>query len=306
MILAAGLSPAWQQILEFEAVHVGRVNRAARASWCASGKVLNVARALHQLGEPAQTLCIAGGMSGDAIRAEFARDGIAAHWIDAGAPTRICTTILDRTSGDTTELVENAAPCSAAAFEAFAQAYATAAAQSQFAIVTGSLPPNAPVGFLHRLLSTARVPTLLDIRGRDLLEVLPLQPLIVKPNRHELSETLGRELDSDPALLAAMREVNALGAAWVVISDGGRALWATSHEQAYRLVPPRVDVVNPIGCGDCLATGIVVGLHRGMAIADALRWGVAVAAANAERLLPADFKLNRVTELHARVDVHSA
>ena len=25
MILAAGMSPAWQQILEFEAVHVGRV-----------------------------------------------------------------------------------------------------------------------------------------------------------------------------------------------------------------------------------------------------------------------------------------
>src|SRR4051794_13104171 len=119
MILAAGLSPAWQQILEFEAVHVGSVNRAVRATWGASGKVLNVARALRKLDAPSQTLCIAGGMSGAAIRSEFTRDGIAAQWIDAGAPTRICTTILDQSTGETTELVENAAPCTAAALAEF-------------------------------------------------------------------------------------------------------------------------------------------------------------------------------------------
>src|SRR5688572_18469864 len=96
MILAAGMSPARQQILEFDAVQLGRVNRAVRATWCASGKVLNVSRALHRLGAGTQTICIAGGMSGWAIIAEFKRIGIAAEWIDAGASTRICTTILDR------------------------------------------------------------------------------------------------------------------------------------------------------------------------------------------------------------------
>lgn len=303
MILAAGLSPAWQQILEFDAVHLGRVNRAVRATWCASGKVLNVARALRRLDALGRTVCLTGGLPGDAVRAEFARDGIDADWIDAGTPTRICTTILDRATGETTELVENAPPCDPAAFEAFAQAYAAAAAQSQFAIVTGSLPPNAPTGFVHRLLTSAPVATLLDIRGSDLLDVLPLRPLVVKPNRQELAETVGRDLADDAALLAAMREVNSRGAQWVVISDGGRALWATSQQRAYRLQPPPVRVVNPIGCGDCLATGIAVGLDRGMAFADALRWGVAVAAANAERLLPADFELCRVTELHAHVAV---
>lgn len=303
MILAAGLSPAWQQILEFDAVHVGRVNRAERATWCASGKVLNVARALHHLGAPAQTLCIAGGMSGDAIRSEFARDGIDAQWVDAGAATRICTTILNRTTGETTELVENAAACATRVFDEFARAYAGAAAQADFAVLTGSLPPNAPAGFVQRLMTSARVPTLLDIRGRELLDVLPLKPLAVKPNRHELAETVGQELTDDAALLGAMRQINGRGADWVVISDGGRALWATSREAAYRLQPPRVSVVNPIGCGDCLTAGLVDGLQRGLEFVDALQWGVAVAAANAERLLPADFEVGRVTESYASVAV---
>ncbi|MBL8848990.1 MAG: hypothetical protein JNG89_04870, partial [Planctomycetaceae bacterium] len=144
MILAAGLSPAWQQILEFESVCVGSVNRARRATWCASGKVLNVARALRQLESPARTLCIAGGMPGDAIRREFLRERIAAHWIDAGEATRICTTILDRSTGATTELVENAAPCDMSVFDEFEHAYKSAAQECDFAVITGSLPPNAP------------------------------------------------------------------------------------------------------------------------------------------------------------------
>lgn len=306
MILAAGLSPAWQQILEFESVHVGSVNRALTATWCASGKVLNVARALRKLEAPARTLCIAGGRTGEAIRSEFARDGIDAQWIDADTPTRICTTILDRATGETTELVENAAACDRAVFDEFARGYVAAVARCRFAVFTGSLPPNSPPGFMHRLVSAAHVPTLLDIRGPDLLDVLPLQPLVVKPNRFELGQTVGRELTDDPGLVAAMRELNGRGAQWVVISDGGRTLWATSREATYRLQPPRVQVVNPIGCGDCLTAGLVDGLQRGIDFVEALRWGVAVAAANAERLLPADFELHRVRELHGLVETDRA
>lgn len=303
MILAAGLSPAWQQILEFETLHVGRVNRAVQATWCASGKVLNVARALRQLEAPARTVCAVGGKSGEAIRAEFARHRIEAQWVEAGVPTRICTTILDCSCGETTELVENAAACEAAVFDEFARAYAAAASECAFAVITGSLPPNAPSGFVKRLLSDTRTPELLDIRGRELLDVLPLRPLVVKPNRHELAETVGRDLHDDSALLDAMREINRMGAKWVVISDGGRALWATSEKSTLRLQPPRVAVVNPIGCGDSLTAGLVDGLQRGLEFAEALRWGVAAAAANAERLLPADFEMDRVRELYAEVGV---
>ena len=50
MILAAGLTPAWQQILSFRRFIPGEVNRAEQSIWCGSGKVLNVGCALHHLG----------------------------------------------------------------------------------------------------------------------------------------------------------------------------------------------------------------------------------------------------------------
>lgn len=306
MILAAGMSPAWQQILEFDALHVGRVNRAVRATWCASGKVLNVGRALHRLGAPTRTLCAIGGASGQLIRTEFEAAGITAHWIDAGAPTRVCTTVLDRSTGETTELVENAAAGSDDSFENFARAFADEARTVDHLILTGSLPPNAPPGYFRRLLSDARKPTLLDIRGAELMQVLDLNPLVVKPNRHELAETLGRDLADDDTLLSGMRELNQRGAEWVVISDGGRALWATSRDAAWRIAPPRVALVNPIGCGDCLTAGIADAVARGETFVDALRWGVAVAAANAEELIPAEFDIARAQQLFGKVDAHAA
>ncbi|HJT78477.1 MAG TPA: PfkB family carbohydrate kinase, partial [Gemmataceae bacterium] len=108
MILAAGLTPAWQQVLEFDALAPGQVNRARAAHGCASGKVLNAARALHHLGAPARALTVVGGVPGAQIRDDFARLGIAARWVEGAVPTRVCTTILDGSRHAATELVPEA------------------------------------------------------------------------------------------------------------------------------------------------------------------------------------------------------
>ena len=61
MILAAGLSPAWQHILVFDNLHVGEVNRASEVYWCPAGKVTNVAIAAHHLESPCKVLTCVGG-----------------------------------------------------------------------------------------------------------------------------------------------------------------------------------------------------------------------------------------------------
>ncbi|MGH7140315.1 MAG: hypothetical protein ACREHD_31650 [Pirellulales bacterium] len=45
-------------------------------------------------------------------------------------------------------------------------------------------------------------------------------------------------------------------------------------------------VVNPIGCGDCLAAGLAWGLATGRAPLESLAIGIAAAAQNAAQLLP--------------------
>jgi tagatose 6-phosphate kinase len=301
MILSAGLSPAWQQILTFDAVRVGHVNRATSAWWCASGKVLNVARAVQSLDGDGHTLCTIGGLSGEAIRSEFAVDGIAATWIQTQTSTRVCTTLIDHSHSppQVTELVENALPITVEELAAFEHAWHERSADADLAVLTGSLPAVAnlgrPSGLWSRMLAGGP-PAILDVRGPELLAALPHRPLLVKPNREELAATVGRSLNEQSDVIAAMRELNDAGAQWVLVTDGPRPALLSSSDQLWRLIPPTCDVVNPIGCGDCLAAGIAVSLEAGENIVDAVRFGMAASVVNLGQLLPARLSLEHLEQ----------
>ena len=101
MILAAGLTPAWQQIMLFDEFCAGEVNRAAEVHWCASGKVLNVAIALKHLQAEVRTISLLGGLPQAAIEAEFARHGIGRQWITSSvrSPTVTCSPSSSQRSG---------------------------------------------------------------------------------------------------------------------------------------------------------------------------------------------------------------
>jgi 1-phosphofructokinase family hexose kinase len=293
-ILAAGLSPAWQKILEFEQLLPGEVNRAAAASACASGKVLNVGRACHRLGAATRTLTVVGGATGRAIQAEFATEGLSARWVEVARPTRTCITLLEA-GGRVTELVENAAPLDPWEAAQFAAAFAEEATAADVAVLSGSLPPGVPTTFYARLLRDCPAAVVLDAQGPELLAALPHRPLVVKPNRSELERTLGRAIHTDGELNEAMGELHRLGAEWVVVSQGAGPVWVSHGNRRWRWAPLEVSRPrNPIGCGDCLGAGIAVALARGAEVPAAVPYGLAAAAENLEGLLPARLDPQRV------------
>jgi tagatose 6-phosphate kinase len=290
VILAAGLTPAWQQVLVFDAFRLGEVNRAREAHWCASGKVFNVGIALHLLGGPSLTLAPVGGPNAACIERDFREMGVEHRWIITKAPTRVCTTLINHESGQITELVENGQPLSADELGAFRRAYAEEVARADLAILVGSLPAGTPDSYYRELVALTPCPAILDFRGPGLLACLDLRPLVVKPNREELAQTVGRPLDTDEDLLDAMRWLNRRGAQWVVVTQGSRAVWATSATAAYRLHPiPSQTVVNSIGCGDVMTAALAWSIRSGRPLPDALRLGLAAAHANLQTTLPGRF-----------------
>ena len=297
MILSAGLSPAWQQILLFDSFRHGEVNRAREAHWCASGKVFNAGIAAHHLGGPSLALAPVGGPPVGQIEHELGGMGLAYRWVKTASATRVCTTIIDRASGTITELVENGRPLSPSDLDAFHAAYAEEALRADVAVVIGSLPIGAPASYYRRLLEATPCPAVLDFRGKGLLSVLDLKPYVVKPNREELARTVGRELNDDRDLIAAMRSLNERGAAWVVITQGAGPVWMTSSKEVFRLDAPPVDViVNPIASGDAMAAGIAWATRDGLEPVDAVRLGIAAAAENLQQLLPCRLDPVRVNE----------
>lgn len=286
MILAAGLTPAWQQILSFDRLATGEVNRARESLWCGSGKVLNVGAALHHLEADARTLCPIGGLTGEQIRDDFARRGIAARWLPIAATTRVCTTLLDESTGTTTELVENSSPLSELELNQYVTAFAEEAKSAKLVVLSGSLPKQTPHDFYRRLLDHTTAPAIMDVRGRELVECLPLKPLLVKPNCEELAMTVGRSLETEADVIGAMEEVRDMGAQWVIVSGGPDPLLVLGPKGLERLTPPSVRVVNPIGCGDSLTAAIAAKIAAGFEPLEAIRFGVGYAARKAATLYP--------------------
>jgi 1-phosphofructokinase family hexose kinase len=303
MILSAGLSPAWQQILVLEQLCPGEVNRAREVQWCASGKVLNAARAVHQLGGPVEALTLVGGSPGQAIQRDWERLGLAARWVKAQTPSRVCTTVVDLGTHLATELVPNVAAVTEAERAAFHAAYAEEAAQAGVAILIGSLPAGTQTDFYLNLLQETRGKAILDARGPELLEALAEKPFLVKPNRQELEKTLARPLSGEKELLNAMDLLNQQGAQWVVVTDAAKPIYACGLQKRYRLLAPSQEVLNPIGCGDCMAGAIAWAIDRGLEPLEALRWGVAAAADKVRRLLPGQLDPEQVRSLVPRVEV---
>jgi fructose-1-phosphate kinase PfkB-like protein len=299
---------------------------------CASGKVLNVGIALAHLGIGAESNCrtsvlsVIGANARAAIEPELAALGLECRWIETAAETRICTTILDSTTGRTTELVENAAPLTPDELSRFRNAFAEGARDADVVVLTGSLPHVAAsvaaeasaslrhgessIGetrprdttFYRELLETTPARVVLDIRGPELLAALDCRPFCVKPNREELRSTFHCEFHSDADLHAVMHELNHRGAEWVVITNGPDAVWASNGARLYRFQPPEVErIINPIASGDCLAAGIAWATAGGREMPDAIRFGIAAAADNVGQLLPARLDSTRITELERQV-----
>jgi tagatose 6-phosphate kinase len=290
VILSAGLTPAWQHTLVFDRFRYGEVNRAVASYWCASGKVFNAGIAAHRLGGASLTLAPVGGPPRGEIETDFETLGVPRRFINTRAATRVCTTILDRAAGTMTELVENGLPLTSEELAEFRCAYAEEVARADVAVVIGSLPAGTPPSFYRELVGLTPCPAVLDFRGEGLLAVLAMRPFVVKPNREELSHTVGRPLMTDADLREAMQSLNHRGAVWVVMTQGNGPVWITSTTKAYRLDPPRPEkIVNPIGCGDALAAAIAWATRDGRDIVEAVRFGVAAAVENLGQLLPCRF-----------------
>jgi tagatose 6-phosphate kinase len=191
----------------------------------------------------------------------------------------------------------------------YTKTFAARAVKADVIVLSGSLPTETPRSFYRDLLTAAAgSPSLtsdsesarlvFDFRGPELLECLSFRPFLVKPNREELASTVGRSLDDDAAVLAAMRELNGAGAKWVLVTNGGEPAWLTSRDETWQVGPPAgAPLVNPIGCGDSVAAGIAVGLSEQKSVQECVSLGFGAAAANLERMECARFESARAREL---------
>ena len=99
------------------------------------------------------------------------------------------------------------------------------------------------------------------------------------PNEDEARILTGK---TNPALQA--KALNNAGAQIVVITRGGEGLFAGDGHRIVEMGIFKVNVVDPSGCGDCFAAGLLAGLLRGWDTVRTLEFASAVGALGATAL----------------------
>ncbi len=290
MIITLSPSPSLDRTYPLDGFVFGAVNRALASTVEASGKGVNVSRALAAAGTPTVAVLPLGGAEGAQLAGLLAAEGIATAPVGVGQPTR--TNITLALPGDTTKVNAPATALTGDDQIALLQVLDEHARRHPggWICVAGALPPGTD-SFLARVIVLARrrgVRTAVDSSGPALAAAAAAGPDLIAPNHVELAEVVGRDpagwaQDGSAGDVAAAadwaRELAALtggavlatlGAAGALLYDGGAAF----HAAAAPVVP-----VNTVGAGDALLAGYLHASWNGSgpaaALATAVAWGTA-------------------------------
>lgn len=272
MILTVTANPMVEHFFHVPNFHAGQAWRPEqKAKVVATGKPLNVARALTHLGAKVTAICAVGGATGREIEELIEREGIDARMVPIREESRRGFTLYDDQGQDTTVYGPRVALRDAEVDAIVATVRCMLPAE--LIVLGGSCSRPA----LYARLAHLGVPIVVDADGPGLEQALSGDVFLAKPNMREVAETLGA-LDGQRALLELKRRK----ARNAVVTDGGGEAWFAWQGKVFRVQPPTVDVVHTIGCGDALCAGLIHASSRPAAEAVAFAMACGAHAATNE------------------------
>jgi len=282
VIVTLTLNPSVDRTVDVDALERGAVVRTSEPVLEPGGKGVNVTRALSANGVPSLAIVPVAGPDGAELSRLLERDGILCRFVPVSGRTRSNTSVCEP-DGTVTKLNEPGSPLAGADLAAIATAVRTSVRDGDWLVVSGSTPPELTSDQVSSLLEEARATgahLVIDSSGEALESALIAKPRIIKPNREELAELVGRELGSIAAVVEAAEEVRTYGVEFVLVSLGAEGavlvgpdgmLMGESHVQKPR---------STVGAGDSFLAGFLSRFTADegdveAALLEALTWGAA-------------------------------
>lgn len=306
MITVIGFNTAIDRFIRLETLRPGEVSRALDEQAYPGGKGLHVAQTIAALGERVQLVGLVDAAHRNMIGRLMCERGVLFHGIEIADNLRTCLALQDA-GGQITEILGQGPLLDSAQQEALLRAFRRGVDDSDLVVLSGSLPrgfPPTTYADLATYVRDAGKRCLVDAGGELLMHAVKAQPFLVKPNRDEISELLGRPIGDLAAAADAVRELRTRGVAMPVVTMGVLGAVAADANGVWHAAIELEQVRNTVGSGDCLLAGMTVGMARNMNLEETLRLGVACGAANAQGEETGFVERRAVEALLSRVRVH--
>jgi 1-phosphofructokinase len=309
MIITVTLNPAVDKVLACDDFAVGAHCRVEVQSVIAAGKGINVARGIARLGGLAGACALVGQDDHRLFHESLHRDTIESRFVLLEDRTRVNTTILDPKNRTTTHLREpgfQVTPEDLAELCHRLADWLPELASDTPVVFAGSLPPGVATSDFAAVIeavaeSGPRI--VVDTNGPALRAALETGALhTVKPNLHELSQCVGRDLQPEECLPAGRRLLDRVDTVLVTMGAAGAWLLREDEECGWKCALETSELQNTVGCGDAFMAGWLHARAQGAGRRDSLRWAVAAGAAGARSETSVGYTLADVEELLPRCE----
>ncbi|AHD03734.1 1-phosphofructokinase family hexose kinase [Leisingera methylohalidivorans] len=285
-ILTITLNPAVDLSTSVERVVAGLKLYCGAPRVDPGGGGVNAARAIRKLGGDVTALVAAGGAMGEWLLRLLAAEDVPVRAVSAGGETRQSFAVTDETTGEQFRFSVPGETMDGADSARLLSAVASAAPEDGYVILSGGITSGLDDDFPQQIMEALAPRThklVVDTSKAALSHLLasPAKPLhVLRLDQREAEQSAGQPLASVEDSLAFAQDLIARGAARIVVGGrGAEGSILATQGQRFFCRAPQVEVCSKIGAGDAFTGALTLALARGEPLDQALRWGVAAAAA---------------------------
>ncbi len=277
MIVTVTLNPSVDRTISIAKLDRGTVNRAEMIAVDPGGKGVNVSRALAAYGSETFALLVCGSFGSRWFAERLTELNVAHHIVLGNGVTRNNVTLVEG-DGTVTKINEPGFELSDAVLSDVKTALSEIDLKDCWVVFAGALNPDADPLTYNKLATYVRslgAKVAIDTSGEELKAAIEIAPELIKPNQHELSELVGRNLITIADIVAAAREVLDMGVGAIVCSLGADGALYIDNETVVHAEPETPVAGVPVGAGDILLATFIAGGANAEALASAVAWSAA-------------------------------
>lgn len=257
MIYTITVNPSIDYVLQLDELNTGEVNRTSSDVKLPGGKGINVSRILKELNLDSTALGFVGGATGSMFKELLAQHDLKTAFTTVKEDTRINVKINAVEQNEETEINGVGPAISADERQSFMDGLKNID-DGDIVIMAGSLCKNLDQTFYLDIAKTIQkqgAEFVIDTTGQALLDTLPLHPLVVKPNHHELADLFHVTFKNEQDIIDHARKLLDKGAKHVLVSMAGDGALLVTKDKAYKANAPKGTVINSVGAGDSMIAG---------------------------------------------------
>lgn len=297
MITTITLNPALDKLLSIDRIKIGETNRTKIISTSVGGKGIDVAKVLRDMDVEVTATGFLGGEVAPVFLQCMDEKNIYNHMVKIKECTRTNLQVFDA-DGRRTELLEKGPAVTREECDELMHTVEGLVQEGDVVAICGSSPEGVTDEYYLKLLRTVKrcgATLITDASGALLKAALIEKPHLIKPNRSEMLELMGRDDASDEEIIAFAQQLVEGGVDYVLVSLGADGAMLICRDGVWRGAAPDVPVKSTLGCGDTMVASFCISMQQGLEPAEMLQNAIALSSANAmtmetAHIIPEDYE----------------